>query len=151
MAQSFFTIPISQLPNGPVRSDNPYLVASPTQPAAHRAGTPFPPGAIVVVTLSNPREKFWGAVLTLTSEGLSLSGIELASFDDLISIIKDGEPFLPAIVFFPMHRVERMELDLRDAGIPSLAQRFATRTGVNAVAALIRPELPALPASRERA
>jgi len=100
-------------------------------------GNPFHPGVMVLVTLGNPREKFWGAILSLASEGLSLCGVELASFDDLISLIKDGEPFSPGVVFVPMHRVERMELDLPDGSIPSLSQRFASKTGLDPAAVLI--------------
>jgi hypothetical protein len=97
---------------------------------------PFQPGAVVIVTLSNPREKFWGMVLALAPEGLSLSGAELASFEDLTVMVKDGEPFTPAVVFFPMHRVERVELDLPDGTLPSLSQRFLARTGLEPSAAL---------------
>jgi hypothetical protein len=91
---------------------------------------PFLPGAIVIVTLSNPREKFWGMILALAPEGLSLTGIELASFEDFAVMVKDGEPFTPAVVFFPMHRIERMELDLPDGSLPSLTQRFVAKTGL---------------------
>lgn len=84
---------------------------------------------MVVVTLANPREKFWGLILALAGEGLTLRGIELASFEDLLNLIKDGEPFTSGVVFFPMHRVERVELDLPDGSIPSLTQRFAAKTG----------------------
>ncbi len=84
---------------------------------------------MVVVTLGNPREKFWGAVLALAGEGLSLSGAELASFEDLVSLVRDAEPFSPSVVFFPMHRIERIELDLPDGNIPSLSQRFESKTG----------------------
>jgi hypothetical protein len=101
-------------------------------------GNPFRPGIMVLVTLGNPREKFWGAILSLSTEGLSLCGVELASFDDLISLVKDGEPFSPGVVFVPMHRVERMELDLPDGSIPSLSQRFASKTGLDPAAVLIR-------------
>ena len=96
-------------------------------------GNPFRPGVMVLVTLGNPREKFWGAILSLASEGLSLCGDELGfSFDDLISLIKDGEPFSPGVVFVPMHRVERMELRPRlTAACPSLSQRFASKTGLD--------------------
>jgi len=93
---------------------------------------------MAVVTLGNPREKLWGAILALTPEGVSLCGIELASFEDLISMIKDGEPFSPSVVFFPMHRLERMELDLPDGNIPSLSQRFTSKTGLDPAAALLR-------------
>jgi len=98
---------------------------------------PFRPGIMVLVTLGNPREKFWGAILSLTPEGLSLCGVELASFDDLVSLVKDGEPFSPGVVFLPMHRVERMELDLPDGSIPSLSQRFTTQTGLDPATVLV--------------
>ncbi|MFZ0687119.1 MAG: hypothetical protein WAM89_16370 [Terriglobales bacterium] len=91
--------------------------------------TPFRPGALVIATLANPREKFWGAILYLAPEGLSLRGVDIAGFDDLASQIKNGEPFTSGVVFFPMHRVERMELDLPEGDILSLAQRFAQKTG----------------------
>ena len=111
---------------------------NPSDALAHAAGNPFRPGIMVLVTLGNPREKFWGAILSLTPEGLGLSGVELASFDDLVSLVKDGEPFSPGVVFFPMHRLERMELDLPDGSIPSLSQRFASKTGFDPAAVLIR-------------
>jgi hypothetical protein len=98
--------------------------------------SPFQAGTMVVVTLANPREKFWGAILTLRVEGLSVRGIELASFEDLVAMVKEGEPFSLGVVFFPMHRVERMELDLPDGGIPSLSQRFNTKTGLDPVTLL---------------
>lgn len=94
------------------------------------ARDPFVPGSMVVVTLGNPRDKFWGMILSLAPEGVSLSGIELASFEDLVVMVKDGEPFTPAVVFFPMHRIERVELDLPDGSLPSLSQRFSTKTGL---------------------
>src|ERR1700693_5351250 len=92
---------------------------------------PFSPGAMVVVTLGNPRDKFWGRILALAPEGLSMSGIELASFEDLVVMVKDGESFSPAVVFFPMHRIERIELDLPDGSLPSLSQRFSAKTGLD--------------------
>jgi hypothetical protein len=91
--------------------------------------TPFRPGALVIATLANPREKFWGAILHLSPTGLSLRGVDLASFDDFITQIRDGEPFTAGVLFFPMHRVERLELDLPEGNILSLAQRFAQKTG----------------------
>ena len=83
----------------------------------------------MVVTLSNPRDKFWGMILALAPEGLSVSGIDLSSVDDLAVMVKDGEPFTPSVVFFPMHRIHRIELDLPDGDIPSLSQRFQAKTG----------------------
>jgi hypothetical protein len=94
-----------------------------------QAVSPFRPGALVIVTLGNPREKFWGAILFLSAEGVSLRGVDVASFDDLASQIKNGDSFTSGVIFFPMHRVERMELDLPEGKLLSLAQRFAEKTG----------------------
>jgi hypothetical protein len=109
--------------------------------SAAPATAPFSRGSMVVVTLGNPRDKFWGMILALAAKGLSISGIELASFDDFIVMVKDGESFSPAVVFFPMHRIERIELDLPDGGLPSLSQRFSARTGLDPAALLGRPRV----------
>src|ERR1700683_852884 len=103
------------------------------------ARAPFQPGAMVIVTLGNPRDKFWGMILALAPEGLSLSGVEMASFEDLVVMVKDGEPFSPAVVFFPMHRIERIELDLPDGNLPSLSQRFSAKSGRNPAVILGSP------------
>lgn len=75
-------------------------------------------------------------ILALAPAGLSLSGVELASFEDLTVMVRDGEPFTPATVFFPMHRIERVELDLPDGSLPSLSQRFLAKTGLDPADAL---------------
>lgn len=112
--------------------DNLFMESKPRSTPGDQAGErlPFAPGALVIATLCNPREKFWGMILSLAPEGLSLSGAELASFEDLTVMVRDGEPFTPAIVFFPMHRIERVELDSPDGSLPSLSQRFLNKTGL---------------------
>ena len=102
-----------------------------------RGDAPFSAGALVIVTLGNPREKFWGMVLTLAQEGLSLSGAELSSVEDLAAMVRDGEPFIPSVIFFPMHRIERVELDLPRRSLPSLSQRFLAKTGLEPATALV--------------
>jgi len=108
--------------------------SDPSAPA--KMHEPFQPGALVIATLCNPREKFWGMILSLAPAGLSLSGAELASFEDLTVMVRDGEPFTPAVVFFPMHRIERVERDLPDGSLPSLSQRFFAKTGLEPSTAL---------------
>jgi hypothetical protein len=110
-----------------------------TSAAQEPASAPFLRGSMVVVTLGNPRDKFWGMILALAPEGLSMSGLELASFDDFVVMVKDGDSFTPSIVFFPMHRIERIELDLPDGNLPSLSQRFSSKTGVAPAAVLDSP------------
>jgi hypothetical protein len=86
-------------------------------------------GQLVLVTLQNPREKFWGMLLALTPAGASLRGVDLQSFDDFMQMVKAGEATAASTVFFPMHRVQRMEVDARNGGLPSLADQFAAKTG----------------------
>jgi hypothetical protein len=102
---------------------------------------PFQSGAVVLVTLNNPREKFWGKVLALDPAGLSLCGIELASFEDATNMFISGEPLAAASLFIPMHRVERVELDSPSGSIPSLSQQFLSRTGIEPRVALVGPPL----------
>ncbi len=89
----------------------------------------FAAGTMVLVTLNSPREKFWGAVLEIAAAGISLRGIDLNSFDDFAAMMRAGEPVAPSAVFFPMHRVERMEADIRSGDIPSLCERFRAKCG----------------------
>lgn len=90
---------------------------------------PFQLHALVLVTLNMPREKFWGAILGLSTAGLSVRGIDLNSFEDFASQVRGGEAVSAAAVFFPMHRIERIELDARNGEIPSLGDRFQSKTG----------------------
>ena len=91
--------------------------------------TRFACGSMVLVSLNSPREKFWGEVLELAPAGVSLRGIELNCFEDFSRQVKAGDPVTPNAVFFPMHRIERNELDSPNGEIPSLQARFASQTG----------------------
>ena len=86
----------------------------------------------MLVTLNNPREKFWGTIIELTPAGLTIRGLDLDCFEDSASLLQGGEAIEPGLVFFPMQRVERIELDTSAPGIPSLAERFATKTSLKA-------------------
>lgn len=125
MAEGRFA-PLLQFPSLP---DDNRFVPSTSFYQEPQAAVPFRPGALVIATFTNPREKFWGAILQLTAEGIGLRGVEISSFDDLALQIKNGEPFTSGVVYFPMHRLERMELDLPEGNILSLAQRFVEKTG----------------------
>jgi hypothetical protein len=92
----------------------------------------FPPRTLVVVSLSNPREKFWGAIRGLSRAGVYLCGIDLSSFDGFVALLRAGTAAVPSEVFFPMHRVERIEADQCNSDIPSLGERFMTATGRSA-------------------
>lgn len=100
----------------------------------------FLPGSMVLLTLNTPREKFWGILLALDQAGISLRGIDLQSLDDFAALMKSGESAAPSVVFFPMHRIERVELDARNGEIPSLAEQFTAKSGRSADSFLEEPE-----------
>ena len=45
--------------------------------------------------------------------------------------MKSGEATTASLVFFPMHRVQRIEVDSRNGELPSLADQFAAKTGID--------------------
>ena len=65
---------------------------------ANPNGSGFPlsvPGCAVLITLHNPREKFWGALLELSGAGIVIRGIDLNSFDDFAAMAKAASRFPP--------------------------------------------------------
>jgi len=89
----------------------------------------FDEGSLVLVTLEAPRQKYFGRLLRLTLAGVELRGVGLESLTDLAQQIREGESTAVSTVFFPMHRVERMELDEARGELPSLAQEFTAKSG----------------------
>ena len=87
-------------------------------------------GACVIVSLCEPREKFWGLLDDINAAGISLRGIDLSSFDELLRMLLRGETGIyPATVFFPLRRIERILLDETNGALPSLQTQFEERTG----------------------
>jgi hypothetical protein len=94
----------------------------------------FQPGALVIVNLVNPKEKFWGAILSLTTAGVTLRGISLESFPDWVRQLahETGEPNLDlATMFVPMFRVERIFLDEPVGSVKSYSEYFHEVVGVS--------------------
>ncbi len=87
-------------------------------------------GAAIILVLHSPREKCWGVLERIDAAGIFLRGLDLNAFDDWVRSVAHDEPFMGlADLFFPMWRVERIALDERAAGVPSLAEQFEQRTG----------------------
>ena len=88
-------------------------------------------GSTIVVYLQGPKEKVWGVLVSLTPAGVVLRGIDLATFDDWMRQEARGEEELIGLttVFYPMHRVVRMERDETVGPLTSYADRFAREVG----------------------
>jgi hypothetical protein len=92
----------------------------------------------VVLSLHGPKEKIWGVLLSVDPAGIVVRGIDLAAFDDWMRQEARGEEQLIGLttLFYPMHRVERMEGDETIGPLVSYSDKFALEVG--------RPVLEAL-------
>jgi len=90
------------------------------------------PGESVIIILHGPREKLFGVLHEITVAGVYLRGIDLNYFDEWTRAIANGEQYLPMQDYFlPMWRVEKLTRDEASAGLLSMADQFAQRTGLN--------------------
>jgi hypothetical protein len=86
--------------------------------------------SVVVVNLQNPKEKFWGVVLSVRGSGITVRGIDLNSFDDWSRGVARGDADMGlSTTFFPIHRVERVTLDESVGNVLSLSETFEARVG----------------------
>jgi len=94
--------------------------------------------APVVLYLQSPKEKVWGLLLSVGTAGIVLRGLDLRVFDDWMRQEARGdEPVIGlSTLFYPMHRVERMERDETIGPIVSYADRFAQEAGRTVLEAL---------------
>jgi hypothetical protein len=91
-------------------------------------------GEYVLLHLVNPREKFWGILKDRDASGVTVRGLSLEGFEGWLREIAHREPVtvLPATVFFPLHRVERVFVDESAGDFVSFADRFKRSVGEDA-------------------
>lgn len=88
-------------------------------------------GALVLVHLVNPTEKFWGTLERLEPVGVTFRGISLDSFEEWVTELTRQEPsgLGLATMFVPLFRVERIFLDEEVGEVESYRRRFERRVG----------------------
>jgi len=105
--------------------------------SVERAGVGIGAGDAVLVYLREPHEKMWGVLRERDASGLTVEGMDLASFESWTTQIERGEEGItPSVLFLPMSRVERVLLDRGTPALPSLSEGFQRRTGRTVQAAL---------------
>jgi hypothetical protein len=93
-------------------------------------------GEIVIVTLRDPREQFWGQLRNLDAAGVTIRGLDVRNFEEWSREIAGKAPVQlgPEKLFYPMHRVERISADEQIGAVPSIKSRFEEITGQKAAA-----------------
>jgi methylmalonyl-CoA epimerase len=107
------------------------LVQRPQELLKPHAASSISPGSAVLLYLREPQEKLWGVLRGLEPSGVTIEGIDLASFDDWVAQIESAEEYLvgASTLFVPMARVDKILLDRSSGELPSLADRFEKRIG----------------------
>jgi hypothetical protein len=104
----------------------------------------LPPGSPVILYLANPREKVWGLLLALQPAGVTVRGLDISVFEDWMRQEARGEDTGLGLstLFYPMHRLERMERDETLGPIESYNDRFRRIVGLSVleVAGIQPPE-----------
>jgi hypothetical protein len=95
------------------------------------SGFVLPEGAAVILYLQNPKEKIWGLMVSLQTAGIIVRGLDLVAFEDWLRQEARGEELSigPSTIFYPMHRVVRMERDETIGPVLSFADRFLREVG----------------------
>ncbi len=95
-------------------------------------------GSVIVAYLQDPREKIFGLLLQLSQAGIVIRGMDLNAFHDWKQQRARGEEAQvgPVTSFYPMHRIQRLELDETVGPIPSLSRSFMEEVGISAAEAL---------------
>lgn len=85
----------------------------------------------VVVYLHSPKEKVWGLLMSISTAGITVRGIDLVAFEDwLRQEARRQETMLGlTTLFYPASRLERLELDETVGPVLSLAERFHREVG----------------------
>ncbi|MEO8196771.1 MAG: hypothetical protein ABI689_08620 [Thermoanaerobaculia bacterium] len=88
-------------------------------------------GALVLVHLVNPTEKFWGALDRLETVGVTFRGISLDSFEEWVTELsrQEASGLGLATMFVPLFRVERIFLDEEVGEVESYRCRLERRVG----------------------
>jgi methylmalonyl-CoA/ethylmalonyl-CoA epimerase len=98
--------------------------------AARHGRAAIGPGDSVLLYLRDPHEKMWGVLRERDASGVTVEGLDLASFDSWTTQVERGEEGIrPSLFFLPMSRVERVLLDRGTPSLPSLSDGFLRRTG----------------------
>ena len=88
-------------------------------------------GTLVLAHLVQPKEKYWGVLISLGAAGVTLRAIDVDLFDDWARQHKSGgEPELGVTTLFvPLHRIEKIFEDARIGSVASYAERFLEIVG----------------------
>lgn len=89
-------------------------------------------GDFVNLSIIDPKEQFWGRLLSLTEAGISLRCIPTAQIEAFKYQQRSEEiRVYPQTLFFPMRRVMQMTLDEQMGNVSAVHQDICTYGGID--------------------
>ncbi len=90
------------------------------------------PGQFILVHLIEPNERFWGRLIKLSESGLVLRGIDVRQIELFKYQFRQQEKTVfPQTFFFPMRRVQKVDLDEPLDRLPSVIDAVKELSGLD--------------------
>jgi len=89
------------------------------------------PGEFVNLYLIDPIEKIWGRLVSIDSSGVVVRGVDVKMIETFrYQFQKEERETFPQTSFWPMRRVQRIDLDEAMDDLPSIIQSLVESTGL---------------------
>ena len=88
-------------------------------------------GDFVHVQLIDPSERLWGRLDELNPAGVTMRCIDVSQLEVFKFQFKTERKVYPQTVFFPMRRVQKVDLDESMDHVPSVIQSIKDITGLD--------------------
>lgn len=94
---------------------------------------PMKPGQFVIVHLIDPTERIWGQLLDLQTSGCTIRGIDVKQIETFkYQFNRKDRLVFPQTFFFPMRRIQKIDLDESIDNLPSVIASIEATTGLSA-------------------
>ncbi len=98
----------------------------------HQVGCVMDIGSFVVATMIDPKEQFWGRLLSITAAGVVIRGIDAKLTDQYTyQVGKPEQEVFAQTQFIPARRLMSIWLDEAQGIVPSIAQRIRDHSSLD--------------------
>ncbi|MDJ0839401.1 MAG: hypothetical protein QNK37_22975 [Acidobacteriota bacterium] len=99
------------------------------------------PGDFVNLYVIDPIEKIWGRLVRISDAGIVVRGFDVKLIESYRYQFQKEEPEVyPQTTFWPMRRVQKLDLDEAMGDIPSVIESLKRTTGLSADEILPPPQ-----------
>ncbi len=90
------------------------------------------PGTYINVHLIEPVERLWGRLIKLDQAGVVIRGVDVKQVETFkFQFNREDKLVFPQTIFFPMRRVQKVDLDEALDTLPSVIETIEEITGLS--------------------